>query len=85
MTVPGAIRELDKMEMTRRNGGRYLLDHALTKTQETIFQSFGLSAEKVFEKALTLTEKLAAAKDEKVVEKDNGEDEDAEAEVYCVN
>ena len=85
MTVPGAIRELDKMEMTRRNGGRYLLDHALTKTQKTIFQSFGLSAENVFEKAQTLTEKLAAAKDEKVVEKDNGEDEDAEAEVDCVN
>ena len=33
LTVPGAIRELDKMEMTRLNGGHYLLDHALTKNQ----------------------------------------------------
>ena len=51
----------------------------------TFIQSFGLSAEKVFEKAQTLTEKLAAAKDEKFVEKDNGENENAEAEVDCVN
>lgn len=85
MTVPGAIRELDKMEMTRRNGGRYLLDHALTKTQKMIFQSFGLSVENVFEEAKELTEKLTSAKDEKIVEKDVGEDEDAETEVDCVN
>lgn len=37
MPVPGAICELDKIEMTRRNGGHYLLDHALTKNQKTIF------------------------------------------------
>ena len=80
MTVPGAIRELDKIEMTRRNGGRYLLDHALTKNQKTIFQSFGLSAEKVFEEATTLTQKLLEARDEKV-----REDEDAKTEIDCVD
>ena len=80
MTVPGAIRELDKIEMTRRNGGRYLLDHALTKNQKTIFQSFGLSAEKVFEEAKTLTQKLFEARDEKV-----REDEDAQTEIDCVD
>lgn len=80
MTVPGAIRELDKIEMTRRNGGRYLLDHALTKNQKMIFQSFGLSAEKVFEEAKTLTDKLLEARDEKV-----REDEDAQTEVDCVD
>ena len=85
MTVPGAIRELDKMEMTRRNGERYLLDHALTKTQKMIFQSFGLSTEKVFEEVKALTEKLAVAKDEKIVEKVNGEDENAETEIDSVN
>lgn len=81
MTVLGAIRELDKMEMTRLNGGHYLLDHALTKNQKIIFQSFGLSVEKVFEEVKVLTEKLIAAVDEKIVEKDVGEDEDAETEV----
>ena len=53
--MPGAIRELDKMEMTRLNGGHYLLDHALTKNQKNIFQSFGLSVEKVFEEVKVLT------------------------------
>lgn len=77
----GAIRELDKMEMTRLNGGHYLLDNALTKNQKIIFQSFGLSVEKVFEEVKVLTEKLIAAVDEKIVEKDVGEDEDAETEV----
>ena len=81
LTVLGAIRELDKMEMTRLNGGHYLLDHALTKNQKIIFQSFGLSVEKVFEEVKVLTEKLIAAVDEKIVEKDVGEDEDAETEV----
>ena len=85
MTVPGAIRELDKMEMTRRNSERYLLDHALTKTQKMIFQSFGLSTEKVFEEVKALTEKLAVAKDEKIVEKVNGEDENVETEINSVN
>lgn len=85
MTVPGAIRELDKMELTRRNGGRYLLDHALTKTQKMIFQSFGLSVETVFEEVKALTEKLTVAKDEKIVEKDVGENEDVETEVDCFN
>jgi hypothetical protein len=30
MTVPAAIRELEKIEMVRRNGGSYKLDHAVT-------------------------------------------------------
>lgn len=42
MTVPAAIRELEKIEMVRRNGGAYKLDHAVTKTQKTILSSFGL-------------------------------------------
>ena len=42
MTVPAAIRELEKIEMVRRNGGLYKLDHAVTKTQKIILSSFGL-------------------------------------------
>ena len=34
MTVPAAIRELEKIEMVRRSGGSYKLDHAITKTQK---------------------------------------------------
>lgn len=42
MTVPAAIRELEKIEMVRRNNGIYKLDHAVTKTQKIILSSFGL-------------------------------------------
>ena len=41
MTVPAAIRELEKIEMVRRNGRHYKLD-AVTKTQKLILNSFGL-------------------------------------------
>ena len=42
MTVPAALRELEKIEMVRRNNGRYRLDHALSKKQKIILSSFGL-------------------------------------------
>ena len=42
MTVPAAIRELEKIEMVRRNNGSYKLDHAVTKTQKIILSSFGM-------------------------------------------
>ena len=43
MTVPAALRELEKIEMVRRNKGQYRLDHAVTKKQKVILSSFGLS------------------------------------------
>ena len=43
MTVPAALRELEKIEMVRRNKGQYKLDHAVTKKQKVILSSFGLS------------------------------------------
>ena len=43
LTVPAAIRELEKIEMVRRNNGDYKLDHAITKTQKTILESFGIN------------------------------------------
>lgn len=38
----GGIRELEKIEMVRRNGRHYKLDHAVTRTQKLILNSFGL-------------------------------------------
>jgi hypothetical protein len=43
MTVPAAIRELDKIEMSRQLDGVYRLDHAVTATQKTILKAFGLT------------------------------------------
>jgi hypothetical protein len=47
MIVPAALRELEKIEMVRRGNGQYRLDHAVTKTQKTILQAFGLSEQDV--------------------------------------
>ena len=44
MTVPAAIRELEKIEMVRLTDNRYRLDHAVTATQKTIFKAFGMDA-----------------------------------------
>ncbi|WP_310604955.1 IS1634 family transposase [Anaerosporobacter sp.] len=43
MTVPAAIRELDKIEMARQLDGVYRLDHAVTATQKTILRAFGIT------------------------------------------
>ena len=43
MTVPAAIRELEKIEMVRGLDGIYRLDHAVTATQKTILKAFGLT------------------------------------------
>lgn len=42
MTVPAAIRELEKIEMVRLTDNRYRLDHAVTVTQKTILKAFGM-------------------------------------------
>ena len=42
MTVPAAIKELEKIEMVRGLDRIYRMDHAVTKTQKTILSSFGL-------------------------------------------
>ena len=43
MIAPATLRELEKIEMVRRNNGQYRLDHALSNKQKTILSSFGLS------------------------------------------
>ena len=47
MTVPAAIRELEKIELIRRNGGSYRLDHAVSKRQKVILSSFGMNADDI--------------------------------------
>jgi transposase len=77
MTVPAAIRELEKIEMVRRNNGSYKLDHAVTKTQKIILSSFGLdetdirrSAEE-FSKQLRISQSFISQQEEP----DDGEEE----------
>lgn len=43
LTVLAAIRELEKIEVTRQLDKVYRLDHAVTKTQKVILSAFGFS------------------------------------------
>lgn len=54
MTVPAALRELEKIEMIRRSNGHYRLDHAVTKKQKIILSSFGMDAESIHNIACTI-------------------------------
>ena len=60
MTVPAAIKELDKIEMVRQADGVYRLDHAVTATQKDILQAFNVSAANVRKEAAVLSTRLAA-------------------------
>lgn len=51
LTVPAAIRELEKIEMTRQLDKVYRLDHAVTKTQKVILSAFDIDAAQVKYKA----------------------------------
>ena len=46
-TVPAALRELEKIEMTRCYDGIYRMDHAVTKKQKEILSAFGISGDDV--------------------------------------
>lgn len=59
MTVPAAIRELDKIEMSRQLDGVYRLDHAVTATQKTILKAFGLSDANIRYRAEEISKILA--------------------------
>ena len=63
MTVPAAIRELEKIEVIKYGHGDYRLDHALSKTQKTILKAFNLDQRKISDKANSLNKKLTEIED----------------------
>ena len=76
LTVPAAIRELEKIEMVRRNGGNYKLDHAVTKTQKIILSSFGLDETSISRAAEEIGKQLATSQSLMSKEEpDDGEEE----------
>ncbi|WP_314032425.1 hypothetical protein [Mogibacterium timidum] len=64
MTVPAAIRELEKMEMIRQMGNRYRMDHAVTKIQKKILKTFGIDANYIRGMTQKLSDRLAYIMDE---------------------
>ena len=76
LTVPAAVRELEKIEMVRRNGGNYRLDHAVTKTQKVILSSFGLDENSIAKGAYEISKLLATSQSlMNREEPDDGEEE----------
>ena len=76
MAVPAAIRELEKIEMVRRNGGSYKLDHAVTRTQKIILSSFGLDETSIRKSAGEISQLLATS--QSLMDKDEAEDGEEE-------
>ena len=58
MTVPAAIRELEKIEMTRQTDNVYRLDHAVTSIQKKILNAFGLTEKNIEYRATWISEEL---------------------------
>ncbi|SFP39153.1 hypothetical protein SAMN04487928_101213 [Butyrivibrio proteoclasticus] len=44
MTVPAALKELEKIEMIKSSDNTYRIDHAVSATQKAILKAFGMNA-----------------------------------------
>lgn len=82
MTVPAAVKELDKIELVRINQGRYQLDHAITKNQEEILRAFGLTKNHVMARASSISEMIAGSGNTSFTEEPDDEDEDGDEDLY---
>ncbi len=58
MTVPAAIKELEKIEMIKGLDGKYRLDHAVTKNQKMILSAFKMDSNSIRKYANDLSEML---------------------------
>ena len=60
MTVPAAIRELEKIELIRQSDRGYRMDYAVTATQKEILKAFGMTAASVRTQAAAINADLIA-------------------------
>ena len=58
MTVPAALKELDKIEIIRQMDGGYRLDHAVTATQKDFLQAFNMTEATIKKEAGILGKQL---------------------------
>lgn len=58
MTVPAAIRELEKIELIRQSDRGYRMDHAVTAAQKEILKAFNMTAANVRTQAAAINEEL---------------------------
>ena len=64
MTVPAALKELEKIELIKGADNIYRLDHAITATQKAILKAFDLTAVSVQSQAKELAADLARVEQE---------------------
>lgn len=62
MTVPAAIKELEKIELIKQFNGSYVLDHAVTARQKTLLKAFGMDAINIKENIAHINEELKSIK-----------------------
>ncbi len=58
MTVPAAIRELEKIELIRQSDREYRMDYAVTATQKEIRKAFNMTAANIRTQASVMNEDL---------------------------
>lgn len=58
MTVPAALKELEKIEMIRQLDQVYRLDHAVTSTQKKILNAFEMNENHIKYKAIEISDQL---------------------------
>jgi len=58
MTVPAALKELEKIEMLKGADNEYNLDYAITATQKAILKAFDITAENIIRQARSLSSDL---------------------------
>lgn len=80
MTVPAALKELEKIEMVRQMDNVYRLDHAVTATQKTILKAFGIDEEYVKSKAMGLSKRLEMPVISEREEEDDAYEKDVSAQ-----
>lgn len=58
MTVPAAVRELEKIEIVRQTDGGYYWDYAVIATQKSILKAFDLAEPNIRKQAAGINEDL---------------------------
>jgi len=66
MTVPAAIKELEKIELLKGADNEYNLDYAVTATQKAILKAFGMTAENIHKQVRTISSDLARVQIESI-------------------
>ena len=72
MTVPAAIKELEKIEMLKGADNEYNLDYAITATQKAILKAFDITSDNIHKQARAISSDLARVEIEAIESKAGG-------------